>query len=143
MNNKKKIFICFLLIGLFSIVLSCENPAAKPVWPVVDGKVKKQKNSYAVSYNANGGEGEMEASVFTARVWGNLPANTFTRESYVFTGWAVSAGGNVEYADKAAVINLAAVGETVRNCPEITFTIKKIIFLARFYNSAVGFVIPN
>jgi uncharacterized repeat protein (TIGR02543 family) len=32
-----------------------------------------------------------------------LPANTFTRDGYVFQGWATSAGGEVVYADRAEV----------------------------------------
>jgi uncharacterized repeat protein (TIGR02543 family) len=109
--SKRNIFvICFPFIVLFYLILSCENPAARAVPP--NDKVKPE-NSYTVSYNANGGEGEMKASVFPAGVWKNLPSNTFTRERYVFAGWAVSADGEVAYANKAAVKDIAAAEGTV------------------------------
>jgi uncharacterized repeat protein (TIGR02543 family) len=114
MNKKKKNFICSLPIVLFYLILSCENPMVKSILPDTDTDAGvRHEGSYTVVYDANGGNGEMKASIFTVGVWENLPSNTFTREGYIFTGWAVTADGDVEYADKAAVKDLATVGETV------------------------------
>jgi uncharacterized repeat protein (TIGR02543 family) len=111
--SKKKTFISFSLIVLFFLILSCENPMVMSILPDTEGRIKYKDSSYTVTYNANGGKGEMKESVFTAGVWENLSSNTFTLEGYVFTGWAFSAAGNVEYADKAAVKDIAAAWETV------------------------------
>jgi uncharacterized repeat protein (TIGR02543 family) len=103
----KKIFICSQFIVLFFLILSCEN-----LMPDANDGVS-HKNVYTVAYFANGGTGEMKSSVFTVGASENLPPNAFTKEGYVFTGWAVSADGDVEYADMAKVKDLAASGETV------------------------------
>lgn len=68
------------------------------------------KNQYTIVYNANGGSGTMANDVFYYDTDYTLKANAFTREDYLFLGWATSATGSVQYADKAAVRNLAASG---------------------------------
>ena len=61
---------------------------------------------YTVAYNANGGNGDMESSVFTYGVAGKLSPNTFTRTDYNFLGWAKTSDATVpEYADQAEVID--------------------------------------
>ncbi|MBR6400440.1 MAG: InlB B-repeat-containing protein [Firmicutes bacterium] len=71
-----------------------------------------------VTYNANGGEGEMESQNFKMGYfsnWGNyasvtLSPNTFTREGYDFKGWSRTEGAvyssysDVNYYDKASPI---------------------------------------
>ena len=54
-------------------------------------------NTYAVSFNANGGEGIMSSQTYTYGVEQALTANAFTREGYNFAGWATSADGAVVY----------------------------------------------
>lgn len=62
---------------------------------------------YTVTFDPNGGKGEMEDQVFTAGVDQTLNENTFTRENHVFTGWNTKADGTgISYADRGAVINL-------------------------------------
>jgi len=56
-----------------------------------------------VTFNANGGTGEMSAQVITYNEATALNACTFTREGHSFAGWATSEMGNVVYADKAEV----------------------------------------
>jgi len=75
MSKKKKTFVCSLLMVLFYLILSCENPMVTSILPDTDAGVKT-KNPYTVAYNANGGNGEMKASVFSVGVWENLPSNT-------------------------------------------------------------------
>lgn len=55
-----------------------------------------------VSFNANGGTGEMEKLVCESKVAKKLPKCTFTREGYDFTGWSTSShSSTVSYADEA------------------------------------------
>ena len=64
--------------------------------------------SFTVAFNANGGEGQMTSQVITYDAPTALSACTFTREGYIFKGWATSADGPVVYDDKAIVKNLAS-----------------------------------
>ena len=55
-----------------------------------------------ITFNANGGAGEMEAQRFEVGFDTTLNANTFTRENYKFTGWNTTADGTgTSYVDKA------------------------------------------
>lgn len=42
-----------------------------------------------------------------------LTLNTFTRDDYVFSGWATSADGEVVYEDGETVLNLAEADQTI------------------------------
>ena len=70
-------------------------------------------NEYTVKYDPNGGMGSMrdQAMVYDQRA--ELFENGFTRDGYVFQGWAVRAGGDVVYADKDLVRNLTSVNGKV------------------------------
>ncbi|MCQ2462269.1 MAG: InlB B-repeat-containing protein, partial [Clostridia bacterium] len=65
-------------------------------------------NSYKINFNANTGSGEMTAQDMTYDVEKTLKKNEFTKEGYDFIGWALSADGEVVYADLANVKNLAS-----------------------------------
>ncbi len=66
-------------------------------------------NSYTVTFDKNGGEGEMTAQEFAYDTAKNLTENAFTRAGYTFAGWARNAGATeIEFADRASVINLTA-----------------------------------
>ena len=57
---------------------------------------------YTITFNANGGEGNMEAQRFEVGFDTTLNANTFTRENYKFIGWNTAADGSgATYVDKA------------------------------------------
>lgn len=58
------------------------------------------EDSYSITYDPNGGSGNMPVSIITGGI-GNLAQNSFTRTGYTFTGWATSAGGGVIYKDGA------------------------------------------
>ena len=62
---------------------------------------------YTVRFNANGGNGEMPDMTMPLDYPIALPSNAFTRTGYTFQGWAETSEGNVAYADKARVTNLA------------------------------------
>ena len=71
-------------------------------------------NDYLVAFNANGGTGTMAVQPMTYGTPTSLSINEFTRSGYAFAGWSLTADGKVEYADGAAVTEMATdLGETV------------------------------
>jgi len=71
-------------------------------------------NTYTVAYNPNGGSGTTASSAHTYDVAMALTANGFTRDGYIFLGWATSSTGAVAYTDGQSVTNLSATaGATV------------------------------
>ena len=63
---------------------------------------------YTITFNANGGAGEMDAQRFEVGIDTALNANTFTRENYKFTGWNTESDGRgATYADEGAILELA------------------------------------
>lgn len=62
---------------------------------------------YTITFNANGGVGEMAAQTFEVSVDTALNANAFTRENYKFIGWNTAADGSgATYADAGAILEL-------------------------------------
>ncbi|MBR2778170.1 MAG: InlB B-repeat-containing protein, partial [Prevotella sp.] len=58
-------------------------------------------DTYEVTFNANGGTGEMGKQGFTAGQAKALSENKFTREGYTFIGWATAPGATTAtYADQ-------------------------------------------
>ena len=74
------------------------------------GSSSSSKPTYTVTFNANGGVGEMYAQKFTSGKEKALNLNFFTREGYTFAGWATSADGAVVYTD----------GETIKVTKSMT-----------------------
>ncbi|MBQ8419860.1 MAG: InlB B-repeat-containing protein [Clostridia bacterium] len=63
--------------------------------------------TYIVTFDANGGEGEMERQILAIDVMKPLNANKYTRAGYTFAGWNTKADGTgYTYADKELVRNL-------------------------------------
>ena len=57
-----------------------------------------------ITFNANEGDGSMDAQTVTASTDTALTANIFTREGYTFTGWNTEADGSgTPYEDEATV----------------------------------------
>ena len=69
--------------------------------------------TYTVAFNANGGDGNMDNQTFTYDVEQSLTANAFTRTGYTFAGWSDAPDGDILYADRDAVKNLAAIDGAV------------------------------
>lgn len=68
-----------------------------------------QVNTYTVVFDANGGEGVMDAMSFAYEESRALTANAYTRTGYTFMGWSVGANtGAVIYEDGAKVSRLTA-----------------------------------
>ena len=71
---------------------------------VYDGIWALKKNNITITFNANGGTGEMAALMANPGYDKQLSSNTFTREGYTFTGWNTKADGTgTGYADGATV----------------------------------------
>ncbi len=65
---------------------------------------------YKLAFNSYGGEGKMDEIELTYDHETKLPANTFTREHYDFSGWKLD---SKDYADGASVINLTTSETTL------------------------------
>ena len=61
---------------------------------------------YTVTFNANGGEGSMDAQTVSASTDTALTANTFTRTGYTFTGWNTAQDGSGTPYANGATVNL-------------------------------------
>ena len=59
--------------------------------------------NYTVTFDANGGEGQMQPIALTFDVQTALPENAFTRSGYTFAGWALTPTGIAVYADGETV----------------------------------------
>jgi len=70
-------------------------------------------NTYTVKFNANGGTGATVKQTVNCGSKTALGKNTFTREGFVFAGWATKKGGKVVYKNKAKVTDLAKKGKSV------------------------------
>ena len=70
--------------------------------------------TYKVQFNTNFGEnkvaGTQEISYDSSTA---LAANTIVRSGYKFSGWALTADGEIEYADSANVLNLSDAQDAV------------------------------
>ena len=71
--------------------------------------------TYKVRFDRNGGTGAMADQSFTSGAGRMLPANTFTRDGYTFSGWNTRANGSgTAYRDRQSVTDLAkSSNETV------------------------------
>lgn len=68
---------------------------------------------YTVRYNANGGSGVMDDSIFEYGVAKELRKNIFVRTGHDFIGWATSSDGSAIYTDEESVILASPPVETV------------------------------
>ncbi len=68
-----------------------------------------------------------------------LAANTFACEGYSFAGWALSADGEVEYADKESVLNIAGEAESITLYAKWTLNGYRI----RWHLAGASFVDPD
>ena len=77
-------------------------------------KIYYDRNSYSVSFDANGGNGSPYTQDFYYGIPQNLVANTYTRNGYSFIGWSNSKNGVVTYTNKQRIENLTTEnGETI------------------------------
>ena len=85
--------LIFTLLLALSVFTGCQ----------VDSN-EDEKATYTVTYNANGGSGEMKVQTAEEGTEITLTANAFTREGYTFSGWNTAADGKgTDYADKSTI----------------------------------------
>jgi len=68
-----------------------------------DSSNEPEKKTFTITFNANGGSGEIKALTAEEGTEITLTANAFTREGYTFSGWATSASGNIIHTDGAKI----------------------------------------
>ncbi len=69
-------------------------------------------NNCTVSFNANGGNGNMSNQIFTTDKAQTIAANIFTKTGYTFSGWAKTPDGAVTYTNGQSISNIAESGAT-------------------------------
>ena len=88
------------------------------------------KATYTITFDANGGTGEMNPQTAESGTEITLPENAFTKDGWIFAGWATSADGDVSYSDKATItvtgnitlyakwaVTAANISEAIKNIP--------------------------
>lgn len=68
--------------------------------------------SYAVKFDAAGGEGEMAVMDCEYDQAYPLPANVFTRDGGTFAGWTTNGASGVVFEDRATISNLSSVANS-------------------------------
>ena len=71
------------------------------------------RRHYLIRFDANGGEGTMADQVAFVGGRAVLATNAFTRQGWIFAGWATTAFGAAVFADGEGVTDIAAEGETI------------------------------
>ncbi len=67
------------------------------------GSNTNPKATYTITFDANGGSGEMKPQTDESGSEITLTANAFTRDGFTFSGWATSAKGNIDHKDEAKI----------------------------------------
>ena len=83
--------------------------------------------SYTITFNSNGGSGEMKTQPAESGSEVTLASNTFTRTDYTFSGWATSDDGNIVYKDEAKItltenLTLYAQWTEIGKVQKVTFS---------------------
>ena len=86
------ILACVLALSLALSFTSCSDGTSGS---------DDEKPTYTVTFDANGGTGEMNPQTFTYGEPQNLSPNKFTIENKDFLGWAKTSGGNIAYDDNS------------------------------------------
>lgn len=78
-----------------------ENPSDSGNGGGANTNPTESKATYTITFDANGGSGEMKAQIFTYGEPQNLSPNEFTMENKDFLGWAKTSGGSIAYDDNS------------------------------------------
>ena len=72
--------------------------------------------TYTINFNGNGADsGSMSSLTCSYGTEYILTTNKFTRNTYMFMGWATTSNGNIEYLDSAKIKNLTSTNNTTIN----------------------------
>lgn len=99
-------------------------------------------NTYTIKYNGNGAtSGSMENTTMTYNAEKNLSANGYSREGYLFKGWAIASDGDVVYKEEQSVKNLTLSHNEIVNLYAVW---EPMTFIIKFHgNGATGGVMPD
>ena len=127
--------VCIACILAFSLVFftGCmtEADGGQVMTPVENPtNPETPKATYTITFDANGGTGEMNPQTAESGTEITLFENTFTKDGNIFAGWATSADGDVSYTDKAKItvtgnitlyakwaVTAANISEAIKNIP--------------------------
>ncbi len=98
---KKKEILFGIVIILAMLFIGCEQPVSLNN-DIESEQPVTQDNEYSVTFEPNGGSGEMDIQKIISGNSANLTANTFKRTGYTFTGWSTTADRSAEYINKAS-----------------------------------------
>lgn len=70
----------------------------------IDLTAQATANTFYIAYNNNGGSGSMSSTTATYGTYVTLRANTFTKDKYIFKGWATSANGSKVYDNQQQIL---------------------------------------
>ncbi len=99
------------------------------------------EGEFTVTFNANGGEGDMTPQLFLEDSVMTISENTFTRDGYEFLGWTTTDSTVVVYADEA---EYTATSDTVfyavwsANEYTLSFDVEGISDITVTYDAAIG-----
>lgn len=83
----------------YEIYVDVDNE--KNIAKIREGSFQKIGKNCTITYEANGGEGIMPATIIERNTTINLPQNAFTRSEYNFVGWKDENG--VDYRDEDSI----------------------------------------
>lgn len=101
----------YTFVGWFKDGIETPFNFSTPITENLTLTAKWKAIQYTVTFDANGGEGSLDAQTFTYDVAKELTKNnnSIHRTGYTFLGWATEKDSNsVAYSDGASVINLAS-----------------------------------
>ncbi len=108
MNNIRKYIFPFAVICMLLLMCGC-----------------KKKETFTVTFDANGGTGTMEAQTFTEGEAQALTRNAFTYDGHTFSGWnTVQSGSGASYTDGqiiTATADMTLYAQWERNTAIVTF----------------------
>ena len=90
-SMKKLVLAGLVLLASVMILVGCKNDSVPEI------------PKYTVTFDANGGTGEMTPQTFTANESQKLKENTFSKEGEIFLGWSKSTTGAVEYQNQEEI----------------------------------------
>jgi len=79
-----------------------ENIIVYAKWNAVEASIEE----VIISFDSNGGIGDMESIASDIESDIVLPENTYTKTNYNFIGWATTSSGNVQYLDEDTIVDV-------------------------------------
>ena len=113
--------LIFTLLLALSVLIGCQVESDD------SGSSEPTKKTFTITFDANGGSGEMKALTTEEGTEIILTANAFTREGFTFSGWATTSDGNIVLKDEAKIkltadITLYAQWTEIGKVEKVTFS---------------------